>query len=215
MEWYREGSVVRAGLALNGFRLLRQYDELSEGRTPDERYEATLTLCVLQSLLTNCWEFHKSLNDRQRKEQFESVFTTVDSLLKDPDVRVDNQFPGELKPSDVLEHLRNALSHPALRDTKPSTTGYTTVIDPSGLVTRLRFIDSPDLNSKGNLTQDALRYLGTSRSAPGSLSWSYHCSDCVPSRRTWRSSWRNLFSRSGPATSLSASGPDLAASGLS
>jgi len=161
MEWYREGSVVRAGLALNAFRLLRQYDLLSKDRAPDEQYEATLALCVLQSLLTNCWEFHKSLNDRQRKEQFESVFTTVDSLLQDPDVSVENRFPGEFTPSDVLEHLRNALSHPALRDTSPPTTGYTTVLDPSGLVTRLRFIDSPDLNSKGNLTQEALRYFGS------------------------------------------------------
>ena len=55
----------------------------------------------------------------------------------------------------VLEHIRNALSHPRMKATEPPTTGYTTIEDGSGLVARLRLVDSPDLSSKGHLREDA------------------------------------------------------------
>lgn len=85
------------------------------------------------------------------------IYNFVDSLLAEEDVEVVSVFPGEveeLKPKAVIEHLRNALSHPTVRNTEPATTGYTSVKDGSGYIVRMRFTDSPDLNGKGNLRED-------------------------------------------------------------
>lgn len=42
-----------------------------------------------------------------------------------------------------------------MKETDPPTTGYTTVQDGTGLVSRLRFTTSPDLKSNGSLTPTA------------------------------------------------------------
>jgi hypothetical protein len=110
-------------------------------------------------MLTNCWELYKYLGRRAPR-----VLGTVDiftaKLLVDPEVKVTNSFPARPDAKAVVEHLRNALSHPTMRDKNPPTTGYTTVGDGSGLIARMRFTDSPDLNSKGNLRQDVLERTG-------------------------------------------------------
>ena len=62
MEYSRdEKNRIRAGFALNAGRLLEQYSRLSAGVRASERYDATLTICILQSLLTNCWELLKAM----------------------------------------------------------------------------------------------------------------------------------------------------------
>ena len=159
MDYQRESNLIRAGFALHAWRLLKHYEELSQGLSPSERYETTLTVCVFQSLLTNCWELYKYLGKRAS-----GVLGAVDmftgSLLANPEVEVTSSFPAHPDAKAVVEHVRNALSHPRMRDTNPPTTGYTTVGDGSGLVARMRFTDSPDLNSKGNLRQDALERTG-------------------------------------------------------
>lgn len=119
-----------------------------------------MTVCVLQSLVTNCWELYKYLG-RKSPQVLGAVDTFVESLLANPEVDVTNTFQGgDADAKTVLVHVRNALSHPRMRDADPPTTGYTTVEDGSGLVARMRFVDSPDLNSKGNLRQEALERTG-------------------------------------------------------
>jgi hypothetical protein len=159
MEWPQEEGLVRAGVALHAGRLLDQYAGLTRDVPPYLRHEATLTICVLQTLLTNCWELYRYLGRRKRSRVLSPIYDFVDSLLQDEDVDVVRVFPGEvdeLQPKAVIEHLRNALSHPTVRNTDPATTGYTSVKDGSGYVVRMRFTDSPDLNSKGNLRADVI-----------------------------------------------------------
>jgi hypothetical protein len=154
MEWPQEEGLVRAGVALHAGRLLDQYAGLTRDLPPCLRHEATLTICVLQTLLTNCWELYKYLGRRKHSRVLSPIYDFVDSLLQDQDVEVVSVFPGEvdeLQPKAVIEHLRNAVSHPTVRNTDPATTGYTSVKDGSGYIVRMRFTDSPDLNSKGNL----------------------------------------------------------------
>ena len=153
MEWPQEQGLVRAGVALHAGRLLDQYAGLTRDVPPSLRHEATLTICVLQSLLTNCWELYMYLGSRKHSRVLGPIYEFVDALLDEEDVEVVTVFPDEveeLKPKALIEHLRNALSHPTVRETSPSTTGYTSVKDGSGYIVRMRFTDSPDLNGKGN-----------------------------------------------------------------
>lgn len=160
MDYQREQNLIGAGFALHAWRLLKQYEALTKDLSPSQRYEATLTVCVLQSLVTNCWELYKYLG-RKSPQVLGAIDTFVESLLADPDVDVINTFQGgDPDAKAVLAHIRNALSHPRMRETEPPTTGYTTVDDGSGLVARLRFVDSPDLSSKGHLRPDALERTG-------------------------------------------------------
>lgn len=160
MDYQREQNLIRAGFAAHAWRLLKQYEALTKDLSPSERYEATLTVCVLQSLVTNCWELYKYLGRRGPRILW-GVDTFVKALLADPDVHVTNSFRGgALDSKAVLVHVRNALSHPRTRETNPATTGYTTMEDGSGRIARFRFVDSPDLTSKGNLRQEAVERTG-------------------------------------------------------
>jgi len=151
MEYRRERDVIQAGFAYNAWHLLKHYEELTVGAKPSTRYEATLTLCVLQSLLTNCYELYRSLR-RSRSGIVEVLDRAVASLLVDPDVSISNTFPEVINGKSLLEHLRNAMSHPRAKATDPLTTGYVTVPDATNIISRISFTDSPDLNYNGNVT---------------------------------------------------------------
>lgn len=152
--------MIRAGFALHAWHLLTHYEQLTEEHSPADRYEATLTVCVLQSLLTNCWELWKFLNDKKASRVLEPLREYTLSMLADPEVDVTNSFPGQPDLKAVLMHVRNAVSHPRMKEGDPPTTGYTTVEDGTGLVSRLRFTDSPDVTSKGALRTEARHRTG-------------------------------------------------------
>lgn len=156
VELQRVDDVIRSGLALHASRLLTQYEQLTKDLGPAERYEATLTVCVLQTLVTNCWELWKSLHDKRASRVFEPLREYTLSMLADPEVEVNNSFPGQPDLKAVLEHVRNAVSHPRTNVTNPPTTGYTTVEDGTGYISRLCFTDSPDLTIRGALRSGAL-----------------------------------------------------------
>jgi hypothetical protein len=146
MEYFRqESSKIPAGFALNAGKLLLQYSAFSESLIPQERYDATLTICILQSLLTNCWELIESMKNHQKQKWLETV-TDVPGLFEIRRIYVkENTFssdPNKLTYEEFVGHLRNALSHPTYPEKIPST-GYTTVPDKTGTVSQFRFIDSP------------------------------------------------------------------------
>jgi hypothetical protein len=152
---------IRAGFALNAWQLLKHYEELTRDEKSEQRYEATLTVSVLQSLLTNCWELYKYLGKRG-PQMVGKLDGFVESLLADPEVTVVTKFPAEkLDAKCLVVHLRNALSHPRMKDTDPPTTGYTTVKDGSGLISRLRFVDSPEVNNRGTMRAEARERIGS------------------------------------------------------
>jgi hypothetical protein len=151
MTVYRRklGDSIQAGLAFNALRLLHQYDDLTAGLLPDEKYEATLTLSVLQMLLTNMTDLH----ERVSEVQAELVSTPLEQLphewhLESQFVR-NNTFPGPVLLRGVVKHLRHAVSHPTpLRKGGSPDTGYTSPDDVVGLVGSFRFVQSPWVEGK-------------------------------------------------------------------
>jgi hypothetical protein len=149
MEYFRdETNGIRAGFALHAGKLLEQYTRLSEDVPASERYDATLAICILQSLLTNCSELIDAMRKHQKGIWSERVPDIPSSFgISLSCVRRDTFLsdPVELTYGRFIEHLRNALSHPTYPEKPPheSSTGYTTIPDGSRLVSRFRFIDSP------------------------------------------------------------------------
>jgi hypothetical protein len=144
-EYFREPhNKIQAGFALHAGKLLNQYDSLSKYR--QENYEPTLLICALQSLVTICQELIKAM----KKNRSELWFTPVHDVplllgVSRRFVTKDTFEPCELTYGRFIEHLRNALSHPTSPEKKPyhSSTGFTTLPDNSGIISRFLFIDSP------------------------------------------------------------------------
>ena len=120
---------------------------------PADRYEATLMSSVLQFLLTNCWELYKHLNDKKAARELASLRDYISAMLLEDDVRVTKDLPkpSSRDPKAIIGHLRNALSHPVPSTVEHPVTGYTTKDDGSGTVSRIVFIDSPNVTSKGRV----------------------------------------------------------------
>lgn len=145
MEYFRDPkNRIQAGFALNAGKLLIQYDALTTNLTPSAKFDATLAICVLQALLTNCAELLKAMKADRRglfREDIPDIpyqWGIRRSFVKT------NTFPDNLTYEKFIEHLRNALSHPTSSEVEhyPST-GYTTLPDGSGVISTFRFIDSP------------------------------------------------------------------------
>jgi len=152
MEYFRQpGNLIQSGFALHAGRLLAQYCSLTAGLRSQEKYDATLVVCVLQSLLTNCTELLSAMRASQ-KPFFSEVITDVPHRwgLTRSFITHDT-FPTDVTLERVLEHMRNALSHPTVSEgTQYASTGYTTSNDASGIVSAFRFTDSPWVN-KGSI----------------------------------------------------------------
>lgn len=145
--------LAMSGFALHAEQLLKQYAKLTRTHDPADRYEATLTLSVLQFLLTNCWELYKHLNDKNAARELASLRDYTSAMLLEDDVRVTKDLPkpSSRDPKAIIGHLRNALSHPVPAIVEHPVTGYTTKEDGSGTVSRIVFIDSPNVTSKGRV----------------------------------------------------------------
>lgn len=145
MEYFRDPkNRTQAGFALNAGKLLIQYDALTTSLPPSAKFDATLAICVLQSLLTNCAELLRAMKADRRgvfREDIPDIpyqWGIRRSFVKT------NTFPDNLTYEKFVEHLRNALSHPTSSEVEhhPST-GYTTLPDGSGVISTFMFIDSP------------------------------------------------------------------------
>lgn len=149
--------LIQSGLALHAGRLLEQYSGLTQDMSPAHKYEGTLALSVLQMLLTNCTELHRATGSKSRGRELRRNIDAFNDRLAEPEFTVHTLFPDEpdVTGMALLRHLRNAVSHPRAKAVGPPTTGYETVQDGSGLVSRFRFTDSPDLNPNGELTARA------------------------------------------------------------
>lgn len=150
MEYFREsGNLIQAGFALNAGKLLTQYGSLAPRLPPHERYDATLAICVLQSLLTNCYELLKATEENQKVFFTETITDVPHRWGLTRSFIVKNTFREKLTLERVIEHLRNSLSHPTISETQFPSTGYTTLRDGSGLVSAFRLTDSPWVKNGG------------------------------------------------------------------
>ncbi len=145
-EYFRElNNRIQAGFALNTGKLLFQYRSLTANLPPTQKYEATLTICALQALLTNCTELMRAMKRNQPGFWTAPITDIPGHWGIRRSFIVSNTFPDELTYGGFITHLRNALSHPTSPDSahQHPTTGYTTRPDGSNLITRFCFTDSP------------------------------------------------------------------------
>lgn len=152
MEYQRQFDEIQAGFALNAAKLLWQYEALTK-RTSflpadnEDQYEGTLTLCVLQALLSQCTELLSFLEHQELTRDFfdhkigrephpwglREEFVTADSL------------PAPLTLKRLLTHMRNAVSHPSFGSPNSAAppTGFTTAgSTPGAPIVAYRFTDS-------------------------------------------------------------------------
>ncbi len=149
-EYFRDPqNRIRAGFALHAGNLFVQYQRLSASIHPSERYEATLTLCILQSLLTQCAELIKQMSKIESFD-WEQAVTDIPTRwgLRRGFIKEDTN-PETLTYRKFLEHLRNACSHPTdlALESFPMSTGYSTIPGPTGLVEAFEFVDSPSVQN--------------------------------------------------------------------
>lgn len=151
---------IQADFARRVGQVLLHYEAGAALGQPQDSYEATLTICLLQALLTNCVELidKKVKNDRTGLTQDASRSLKEDPALFGLNLQcITRQWPSDrpLKYREIFKCLRNALSHPLPQKANGfPTTGYTTWKSPSGMIEGFRFIQSPWVNRSGSDVAD-------------------------------------------------------------
>lgn len=147
---------MQADFARRIGRIAEQYEHFCTTLAHHERYEATLMLALLQSLLTNCAELLKRRPERTNPALSQVANRNLDenpTLLGFQRSSVIKQWPSvrPLKYRELLECMRNAMSHPCaqLRQGLPQT-GYTSWQLDSGIIEGFTFTQSPWVNSTGS-----------------------------------------------------------------
>ncbi len=144
MEHARRFDGIQAGHAGNAAELLQQYLRFAASQPDTSRYEATLTICVLHSLLTQCAELLKYTQLTALPDLEEPLTEVPNSLGLTTSLVVEDTFPEPLTGAGLLVHMRDALSHPAPDERfrfRPK--GFTSTGDPSGIIHGYIFTSSP------------------------------------------------------------------------
>lgn len=149
MEYYRDPrNQIYADIAYRLGRILTQYERTN---VKEEKFESTLCIAVLHSLITNCREL---INQMDKKKLFPPLFNTnLENSIWGVNLScwVENTFNKEFTLRNFIYTLRNSVSHPTRidADTEFPSTGYTTKDVGSGTIQKYIFINSPDtLNNK-------------------------------------------------------------------
>lgn len=158
MEYHKtEDGQIQADIARRLGIVLKQYYNLVN---IEDRYEVTLSLSILQTLLTNCIELMNSLDKRDKKDN--PLFKTpIDSKLwgiLEGNILVNTFHTNQINVDFVIRHIRNALSHPTKinLEIQLQTTGYSTMQTGSNIIENIYFVSSPDLNGRGNRKEATL-----------------------------------------------------------
>lgn len=161
---------IHADFARRAAKVLHQYEACSAMFAPHERYESTLAVSLLQSLLTALLELSDSEATRPELEVFldEVLGSNPNRLgLEDGRVVCSWRHAGELTNRRVLTAIRNSLSHPTPQyETRWPTTGFVALQTGSGLIEGYRFAHSPWV-AKGGQVLDAK--FCPSKKLPGAL----------------------------------------------
>jgi hypothetical protein len=153
-EYYRtEKEQIYADFAYRQGRIITQYEKMS---IDEEKFEATLYVTVLQSLLTNCKEYVTNMMSLMtRSEKYKSDFKKdIESVgwgLKNncwiENTYCNNGQKEKLNLENFITRIRNSVSHPTEINIESDfiSTGFTTIKDGSGIIKKFRFVDSPDI----------------------------------------------------------------------
>jgi hypothetical protein len=163
MEYERtEDGQIQADFAARVGQVLLQYDHLKEKLAVEQQFEATLTICLLQSMLTQCQQLLDRLHypDRAPYGLDELVEMANRDLGESPPLLglskdcIQEIWPSSkgIKYRDLIEYIRNALSHPLPQtDMGFARTGFITQRSDSGAINYFIFTASPWVDHKGNL----------------------------------------------------------------
>jgi len=150
MEYFRDkDGQIQADIAYRLGRIISQYESFSIH--PMQKFESTLYLAVLQNMLTSCIELLKALRGSERnKNQLLNSLISEENIfgLKESQI-IFNSFQNELNSFEFIKHIRNALSHPTKINLESEfcSTGYTTLLNQSGVIGEYCFVSSPDTKS--------------------------------------------------------------------
>lgn len=150
-----EDGQIQAAFARRVGKVLLQYEAATQAFAPADKHEATLCICLLQAVLTQCAKAMQRKGGPLRQE----LDAVLNVQLKDHPPRFGfdegcismwgqtNSFP---KYRDIIQVIRNALSHPTVQSGEGHpTTGYITVLEGTGFVQEFRFVASPWVNDAG------------------------------------------------------------------
>lgn len=163
MEYERtEDAQVQADFAGRTGQILLQYERCKEGLPAHLQFEATLAIALLQSLLTQCQELLKKCrNPAKAPDGLEGLvamanreFDELPPLLGLTQACILERWPSEraVQYRDLIECIRNALSHPLPQTSERlPRTGYTTQMGSSGLIEAFVFTQSPWVGPSGAL----------------------------------------------------------------
>lgn len=117
MEYFETGEgQIQADFAYRVGQVLWQYERHTSHLATEEKYETTLTLCLLQSLMTHCVELIRSqakLRNRSWSALANRYISEDPTLLGLEQICVKFQWSPErtLQYREIIECVRNALSH--------------------------------------------------------------------------------------------------------
>jgi hypothetical protein len=145
---------IYASLAYRLGKIATQYDKY----VVEKKYEATLYISILQSLLTISNEYirkmmgalkgiEKSKANAIFREEFESSqdFGSSEWGIASG-CWVENTFKEKIHLQNFITRMRNAISHPNIIDiTSPyPSSGFTTIDDDDTIIKKFCFVNSPD-----------------------------------------------------------------------
>lgn len=149
---------IQADFAFRIGRIAEQYERFCKSMpSEEERYEATMLLALLQALLTNCTELLRSRQRSRTNPAFSEVAGR--NLNQDPTLfgfqrsSVVQVWPSTrpLMYRELLDYLRNAMSHPCPQTEEGlPRTGYTSWQSDSGVIEGFSFTQSPWVDSSGH-----------------------------------------------------------------
>jgi len=163
MEYERtEDAQIQADFANRVGQILLQYERLKLALPDDQQFEVTLTIALLQSMLTQCWELLKRLHiPSMAPDGLEDLVTMANRGFDDPppllgltEACIQERWPTTqvLKYRDLIECIRNALSHPSPQHSEGlPRTGFMTLQGDSGLIESIVFTQSPWVDFDGQL----------------------------------------------------------------
>lgn len=144
MEYYRDHkSQIYADMAYRLGKIVTQYEKFVLN---EDKFESTLYISVLQSLIVYGNEHIKNMS---RREKMNSIFrkniSEIDWGVDDKCWKI-NTYDEEKNLINFVKRLRNPLSHPTLININSEypSTGFTTIKDDSYIINNFRFVDSPD-----------------------------------------------------------------------
>lgn len=150
MEYFRtEESKIYADMAYRIGKLVEQYKNFNQ----DEKFEVTLNLMSLQSLLTIFEESKVKNNEKffNREISHELNDVRINFGISKSAIKENTMYSDSVTLKQFLKSIRNAMSHPVAVENEKPQTGYRSSKDEyDGHIESIIFTHSPPTNKHNN-----------------------------------------------------------------